>query len=75
MGLFYQTKSQDAFNCRSTMRTDSETFFLTVFNEARNQKQAFFTASQILTAKIQSKIKAMMNQKIKKWMICFCLTL
>jgi hypothetical protein len=44
---YFIEESQDAFNCRSTMRTEAEEF-LTVFNEARNQKQAFFTASQRL---------------------------
>ena len=40
--------AQDAFNSRSTTRLEAEEF-LTVFNEARNQKEAFFTASQRLT--------------------------
>ena len=44
---FFIEESQDCFNCRSTMRTESEEF-LTTFNEARNQKEAFFTASQRL---------------------------
>ena len=41
-------EAQDAFNSRSTTRLEAEEF-LTVFNEARNQKEAFFTASQRLT--------------------------
>jgi len=40
-------EAQDAFNSRSTTRLEAEEF-LTVFNEARNQKEAFFTASQRL---------------------------
>jgi hypothetical protein len=44
---YFIKESQDAFNCRLTMRTDAEEF-LTVLNEARNQKEAFFTASQRL---------------------------
>jgi hypothetical protein len=44
---FFLEESQDCFNTRSTMRNDSEEF-LSVFNEARNQKEAFFTASQRL---------------------------
>lgn len=44
---FIIEESQDAFNIRSTLRTDSEEF-LTTFNEARNQKIAFYTASQRL---------------------------
>ncbi len=44
---YFIEEAQDCFNTRSTMRTDSETF-LTVFNEARNFKQSFFTASQRL---------------------------
>ena len=44
---FFIEESQDAFNSRSQTRLESEEF-LTVFNEARNQKEAFFTASQRL---------------------------
>jgi hypothetical protein len=44
---YFIEESQDAFNCRSTMRTEAEEF-LTVFNEARNNKESFFTASQRL---------------------------
>ena len=44
---YYIEEAQDCFNNRSTASTESEEF-LTVFNEARNQKQAFFTASQRL---------------------------
>lgn len=40
-------ESQDIFNCCSTLRTDSETF-MCVFNEARNNNESFFTASQRL---------------------------
>jgi hypothetical protein len=46
---YFIEESQDCFNCRSTMRNDSEVF-LTTFNEARNNKEAFFTASQRLLA-------------------------
>ena len=42
---FFIEEFQDCFNNRSTLRNDCEEF-LTVFNEARNQKEAFFTASQ-----------------------------
>lgn len=45
---YFIEESQDAFNSRSTTRLEAEEF-LTVFNEARNQKEAFFTASQRLT--------------------------
>jgi hypothetical protein len=45
---YFIEESQDAFNSRTTARTESETF-LTVFNEARNQREAFFTASQRLS--------------------------
>lgn len=41
-------EAQDSFNVRSTMKADSEEF-MTVFNEARNESEAFFTASQRLT--------------------------
>jgi hypothetical protein len=44
---YFVEEAQDAFNSRSTTRLESEEF-LTVFNEARNQKEAFFTASQRL---------------------------
>jgi len=44
---FFIEESQDAFNSRSQTRLESEEF-LTVFNEARNQKEAFYTASQRL---------------------------
>lgn len=45
---YFIEESQDAFNPRSTTRLEAEEF-LTVFNEARNQKEAFYTASQRLT--------------------------
>ena len=45
---FFIEEAQDAFNSRSTTRLESEEF-LTVFNEARNQREAFYTASQRLT--------------------------
>jgi hypothetical protein len=44
---YFIEEAQDAFNSRSTVRLEAEEF-LTVFNEARNQKEAFFTASQRL---------------------------
>ena len=44
---YYVEEAQDCFNNRATSSTESEEF-LTVFNEARNQKEAFFTASQRL---------------------------
>jgi hypothetical protein len=44
---YYIEEAQDCFNNRATSSTESEEF-LTVFNEARNQKEAFFTASQRL---------------------------
>ena len=44
---YFLEESQDCFNSRSTQRTDSEEF-LTTFNEARNNKESFFTASQRL---------------------------
>jgi hypothetical protein len=44
---YFIEEAQDAFNSRSTTRLEAEEF-LTVFNEARNQKEAFFTASQRL---------------------------
>ncbi len=43
ISLFSVRKSR-CFYSRSTMRTDSEKF-LTVFNEARNNRESFFTAS------------------------------
>jgi len=46
--VYFIEESQDAFNPRSTTRLEAEEF-LTVFNEARNQKEAFYTASQRLT--------------------------
>ncbi len=45
---YFIEEAQDCFNSRSSARIDAEEF-LTVFNEARNQKEAFFTASQRLT--------------------------
>lgn len=45
---FFIEEAQDCFNNRSSARLDMEEF-LTVFNEARNNKIAFFTASQRLT--------------------------
>ncbi len=45
---YFIEEAQDAFSSRSTTRLEAEEF-LTVFNEARNQKEAFFTASQRLT--------------------------
>lgn len=44
---FFLEESQDCFNNRSTARNDSEVF-LTTFNEARNNRESFFTASQRL---------------------------
>ena len=44
---FLLEEAQNAFNSRSTSSTENETF-LSVFNEARNQSIAFFTASQRL---------------------------
>lgn len=44
---YFIEEAQDTFNSRSTTRLEAEEF-LTVFNEARNQKQSFFTASQRL---------------------------
>jgi hypothetical protein len=41
-------EAQDSFNSRSQTRLEAEEF-LTVFNESRNQKEAFYTASQRLT--------------------------
>lgn len=45
---YFIEEAQDCFNSRSTTRLEAEEF-LSVFNEARNQKEAFFTASQRLT--------------------------
>jgi hypothetical protein len=45
---YFIEEAQDCFNSRSTTRLEAEEF-LTVFNEARNQKEAFYTASQRLT--------------------------
>jgi len=42
---YFIEEAQDCFNSRSTTRLEAEEF-LTVFNEARNQKEAFYTASQ-----------------------------
>jgi hypothetical protein len=42
---YFIEEAQDAFNSRSTTRLEAEEF-LAVFNEARNQKESFFTASQ-----------------------------
>jgi hypothetical protein len=44
---YFIEEAQDSFNSRSTTRLEAEEF-LTVFNGARNQKEAFFTASQRL---------------------------
>jgi hypothetical protein len=44
---YFIEEAQDCFNSRSTARTDTEEF-LTVFNEARNNSEAFITASQRL---------------------------
>ena len=45
---YFIEEAQDVFNSRSTTRLEAEEF-LTVFNEARNQKEIFVTASQRLT--------------------------
>ena len=45
---YFIEEAQDVFNNRSTMRQDSEEF-LSVFNEARNNRETFFTASQRLS--------------------------
>jgi hypothetical protein len=42
---YFIEEAQDAFNSRSTVRLEAEEF-LTVFNEARNQRESFWTASQ-----------------------------
>ena len=44
---YFIEEAQDCFNSRSTARNDTEEF-LTVFNEARNNQEGFFTASQRL---------------------------
>jgi hypothetical protein len=44
---FYIEEAQDAFNNRATASNEAEEF-LCVFNEARNQHESFFTASQRL---------------------------
>lgn len=41
-------EAQDAFNARSTAKNECEEF-LTVFNEARNNRESFFSCSQRLT--------------------------
>jgi hypothetical protein len=45
---YFIEEAQNCFNSRSTTRLEAEEF-LTVFNESRNQKEAFYTASQRLT--------------------------
>jgi hypothetical protein len=45
---YFIEEAQDCFNSRSTTRLEAEEF-LTVFNESRNMKEGFFTASQRLT--------------------------
>jgi hypothetical protein len=45
---YFIEEAQDAFNSRSTTRLESEEF-LTTFNEARNNFESFYTASQRLT--------------------------
>ena len=45
---YFIEEAQDCFNSKATTRLEAEEF-LTVFNEARNQREAFFTASQRLT--------------------------
>lgn len=44
---YFLEEAQNSFNSRSTSSHECETF-LTVFNEARNLKEAFFTSSQRL---------------------------
>lgn len=44
---YFIEEAQDCFNSRSTTRLEAEEF-LTVFNEARNQKENFWTSSQRL---------------------------
>jgi hypothetical protein len=45
---YFIEEAQDSFNSRSTTRLEAEEF-LTVFNEGRNEKEAFFTALQSLS--------------------------
>jgi hypothetical protein len=45
---YFIEEAQDCFNNRSSGRLEMEEF-LTVFNEARNNREAFYTASQRLT--------------------------
>lgn len=45
---YFIEEAQDCFNVRSTSRLEAEEF-LVVFNESRNQKEAFYTCSQRLT--------------------------
>jgi len=45
---YFIEEAQNCFTSRSTARLEAEEF-VSVFNEARNQKEAFFTASQRLT--------------------------
>jgi hypothetical protein len=42
---YFIEEAQDAFNMRSTMKTEAEEF-LTVFNEGRNNNEAFYTCCQ-----------------------------
>jgi hypothetical protein len=44
---YFLEEAQNAFNSRSTASSENEEF-LSVFNEARNMKEAFFTSSQRL---------------------------
>jgi len=45
---YFLEEAQNAFSSRSTNRLESEEF-LSVFNESRNNREAFYTASQRLT--------------------------
>jgi energy-coupling factor transporter ATP-binding protein EcfA2 len=45
---YFIEEAQNAFSSRSTSSTETEEF-LTVFNEARNNREGFFTSSQRLT--------------------------
>ncbi len=45
---YFIEEAQNCFNSRSTTRLEAEEF-LSVFNESRNQKEAFYSASQRLT--------------------------
>jgi hypothetical protein len=45
---YFIEEAQNAFNSRSTSSNETEEF-LTVFNEARNNREGFFTSSQRLT--------------------------